>query len=366
MLIAHTESSHGWGGQEIRILTESKMLISRGHRIILLADPDSLIAQRAELYGVRVHPLRLEKKRLREVFAMRKALHSLKPDIVSTHSSTDHWVTALARLLISSKPAIVRTRHISAPVSSNLATRWLYRTGCEAVVTTGESIRQHLIESGLTDSHKARSVPTGIDLEDFGPRARQAHGHIRAQLKANEAAMIFGNVATLRSWKGHHDLISAFAQISADVPQSRLLIVGDGPQAESLRDLSKQLGVGNRVIFVGHQQDVRQYFDAIDVFVFPSYANEGVPQAILQAMACGLPIITTAAGSIEEAVSDYPAATIVRPQRVDELARAMFQFEDRRLVQRISLPKSVQERINITLMADKMERVYQEVLTRSS
>ena len=91
-----------------------------------------------------------------------------------------------------------------------------------------------------------------------------------------------------------------------------------------------------------------------------------MPQAILQAMACGLPIITTAAGSIEEAVSDYPAATIVRPQRVDELARAMFQFEDRRLVQRISLPKSVQERINITLMADKMERVYQEVLTRSS
>jgi glycosyltransferase involved in cell wall biosynthesis len=358
MLIAHTESSHGWGGQEIRVLTESRELIKRGHQVVLLADAESLIAQRAADYQVPVQHLRLKKKRPSEIIAMALAIGKLRPDVISCHSSTDHWVAALARLFTAHKPVIIRTRHVSAPVNRNVGTRWLYRHGCAVVVTTGESIREHLTCDGLIAKEKVFSIPTGIDLSFFKSIDRQqARARIKHRVAINTDALLFGNIATLRSWKGQHDLIQAFAGVAAALPKAQLLIVGDGPQAESLQALVASLGLQTRVLFAGHQADVRDYFDALDVFVFPSYANEGIPQAILQAIAYGLPIITTHAGSIKEAVSDYAGATIISPRSVNQLTDAMLAAakEPRG---RVSVPERIQNRISIDAMADHMIAIY--------
>jgi glycosyltransferase involved in cell wall biosynthesis len=362
MLIAHTESSHGWGGQEIRVLTESRALIRRGHQVIVLADADSLIAQRATDYEVPVHRLRLKKKRFAEILAMAAAIDGLRPDLISTHSSTDHWVVAVAGLFTQHKPAVIRTRHVSAPVSRGIGTRWLYRSACAAIVTTGESIRAHLTHDGLVPQEKVFSIPTGIDLNFFKSTHReQARARIKSCVAIDDDSLLFGNIATLRSWKGQHDLIQAFALVAAELPQAKLLIVGDGPQAESLRALVASLGLGQRVLFAGHQSDVRDYFDALDVFVFPSYANEGIPQAILQAMAYGLAIITTTAGAIEEAVAGYPAANIVAPRDVAQLADAMRGF-GRQMPGRVSLPDAIYQRIDIDAMTHQMVAVYERVL----
>ena len=358
MLIAHTESSHGWGGQEIRVLTESRELIKRGHQVVLLADAESLIAQRAADYQVPVQHLRLKKKRPSEIIAMALAIGKLRPDVISRHSSPDHGVAALARLFTAHKPVIIRTRHVSAAVNRNVGTRWLYRHGCAVVVTTGESIREHLTCDGLIAKEKVFSIPTGIDLSFFKSIDRQqARARIKHRVAINTDALLFGNIATLRSWKGQHDLIQAFAGVAAALPKAQLLIVGDGPQAESLQALVASLGLQTRVLFAGHQADVRDYFDALDVFVFPSYANEGIPQAILQAIAYGLPIITTHAGSIKEAVSDYAGATIISPRSVNQLADAMLAAakEPRG---RVSVPERIQNRISIDAMADHMIAIY--------
>lgn len=358
MLIVHTESSHGWGGQEIRVLTESRELINRGHQVVVLADADSLIAQRASAYGVPVQTLRLKKKRFAEIRAMASAINALQPDVISTHSSTDHWVVAIARLFARHKPAVIRTRHVSAPVSRGMSTRWLYRSGCAAVVTTGESIREHLTHDGLVPKEKVFSIPTGIDLGFFkSSNQQQARARITSSVAIDSDALLFGNIATLRSWKGQHDLIQAFALIAAELPAAQLLIVGDGPQAESLRARVASLDLKSRVFFAGHQADVRDYFDALDVFVFPSYANEGIPQAILQAMAYGLAIITTTAGAIEEAVAGYPAATIIAPRDVAQLAGAMRGF-GRQRPGRVSLPEAICQRIDIGAMTDHMIAIY--------
>lgn len=368
MFIVHTESSHGWGGQEIRVLTESRELITRGHRVLVLADADSLIAQRAALYGVPVEHLRLKRKRPTEIRAMFSAVNRLRPDVISTHSSTDHWVAAVARIFSMHRPAIVRTRHVSAPVARNISTRWLYRFGCEAIATTGESIRKHLIHDGLVAIDKVFSVPTGIDLGFFQSQGRSAaRQRIAAQVGIDPSATLFGNIATLRSWKGQHDLIAAFAGIASSIPTAQLLIVGDGPQAQSLRDLTKSMGMQDKVFFAGHQQDVRDYFDALDVFVFPSYANEGVPQAILQAMAYGLHIITTRAGSIEEAFAGYPAVTVVKERAPDALAMAMREIVERssgKTIKRVGLYPEVRTRIDLTGMADKMLEIYRRASGR--
>ncbi|MDD5250026.1 MAG: glycosyltransferase family 4 protein, partial [Rhodocyclaceae bacterium] len=126
MRIVHTEASCGWGGQEIRILTEAQGLIGRGHQVSLLCPAEAPIFREAERYGVPAEALPIGRKNLRGWLALRRWLKHHAVDVVNTHSSTDSWLAALACAFRAEAPAIVRTRHISAAVPRNATTRWLY------------------------------------------------------------------------------------------------------------------------------------------------------------------------------------------------------------------------------------------------
>ncbi|MEK7206532.1 MAG: glycosyltransferase family 4 protein, partial [Pseudomonadota bacterium] len=113
MHIVHTEASRGWGGQEIRVLTEAEGMIRRGHRVTLLCPPDARILAEAGLRNVPVAVLPIGRKRLRGILAVYRWLKANPADVVNTHSSTDTWLVALAALLLKNPPPLVRTRHIS-------------------------------------------------------------------------------------------------------------------------------------------------------------------------------------------------------------------------------------------------------------
>lgn len=317
MRILHTEASTGWGGQEIRILTESKKFVEMGHDVYLAANHDSLILKRAQDFGIQTYPTNLRKKTLSGLISLFKTIRSVNPDIVSCHSSTDHWLTAIARVFSTKKFAIVRTRHISAQIHQNFPTRWLYNSGADQIMTTGTIINQILTANNFVKSAKITSVPTGIDTNNYQPSnpliAKQS-------LNIPTNTYVFGIVATLRSWKGHAYLIEAFKKISS--PNLHLLIVGDGPKMQELKNLAQELSLTN-ITFTDNVKNPAKYLQAMDCFVLPSYANEGVPQALLQAMACGLPIITTQIGGIPECSKDYANKIYVLEKDSSALAKAM-------------------------------------------
>jgi glycosyltransferase involved in cell wall biosynthesis len=318
MRILHTEASSGWGGQEIRILTESQVFIKHGHEVAIAADIDSQIAKRAHEYGVPIYAIQLNKKRLADLLALKKVIQSFQPDVISCHSSTDHWLSAIARLIMPSKFAIVRTRHISAPVTRNRTTRWLYNNGTDILMTTGQSIREQLLADCFVDEQNVFSVPTGIDTDKFIP------GNLlekRQRLGLPQNHYIFGIVATLRSWKGHTHLIEAFHLLNN--PNASLVIVGDGPQMEHYQTLAKENSQSKNIYFTGNQADVLPYLQAFDCFVLPSYANEGVPQALLQAMAVGLPVIACPIGGIPESLNHYEHGCLAEEKNPIALCLAM-------------------------------------------
>jgi len=121
-------------------------------------------------------------------------------------------------------------------------------------------------------------------------------------------------------------LLDAFAQL--DRPAVRLLIVGDGPMRPFIEDKVNELGLRDRVILAGQRNDPERWMQALDVFCLPSYANEGVPQAVLQAMACGLPIVTTPVGAILEAVRNDESALVVPPKDANALANSLQRLLD--------------------------------------
>jgi glycosyltransferase involved in cell wall biosynthesis len=356
--IVHTEASLGWGGQEIRILTEAAGMILRGHQVTLLCPPQARIFQEAGLRGVPVESLEIGRKNLKGLLAMYRWLKNHRVDVINTHSSTDTWLVALASALLPVAPPLVRTRHISAPVPDNLPTRWLYQSATRHVVTTGEKLRRQLIEQNRYDPASLTSVPTGIDTAHFVPGEREA---ARRSLGLAADGMVVGIVATLRSWKGHTYLLDAFAGLADR--STRLLIVGDGPQRDALQARVAELGLGERVVMPGNQRDVLPWLHAIDIFVLPSYANEGVPQALLQAMSCGLPVIGTPIGSITEAVEHQRTGLIVEPRQTNRLRNALeLLLGDPVLRHNLGAAAVVdgRNRFGMEKMLDKMESIFME------
>ncbi len=318
--VLHTESSLGWGGQEIRVLTEAKIFSKYGHEVIIAADKTSMIAKRAHLYGVRCDGINLQKKRLADLFSLRKLIKEVRPDVISCHSSTDHWLSALARLTLNIKPAIVRTRHISTHVHRKLSSKWLYNNGCESIMTTSESIKDDLTRDKFVRT-PATSVPTGIDTDVFVPGNKLKQ---RKLLKLPQKHFIFGIAATLRSWKGHSDLIEAFNLLKN--PLCTLIIIGDGPQMENCKKLAKNSSYPENIKFIGDLQNIVPYLQGMDCFVLPSYANEGVPQALLQAMSVGLSIISCPVGGIPETLRNYKRAILTKPKSPELLSKAMLKI----------------------------------------
>src|SRR5205085_1878739 len=236
----------------------------------------------------------------------------------------------------------------------NPLSRWLYRRATR-IVTTGEALKRDLAERTGVPPERIESVPTGADAERYRPGDKQA---ARTALGLPAQALLIGIVATLRSWKGHRYLLEALPE------RAMLVIVGDGPQREALTAQAASLGIAQRVRFAGNQRDVVPWLQALDIFALPSYANEGVPQALVQAMLVGLPCVTTHVGSIAELAKDGATALVVPPKDVAALRRAL----ERLIADPVlgaalgaAARRHCAERMSYERMLDRMEAIYAAV-----
>jgi glycosyltransferase involved in cell wall biosynthesis len=360
--ILHTESSLGWGGQEIRILTEARGMLDRGHRVMLLTPANAEIFPAAKRLDVPVEAIDIATKRIKPLFALRRWLkqHGGEYDIINTHSSTDSWLSAVACATLHGRPALVRTRHVSTPINNHFSTRWLYDKATAHIVTTGEALRQQLHRDNGYALARMTSVRTGISLDKFRPLDKQS---MRTKLSLENRPTI-GIVATLRDWKGHEDLLDAMVLLREQSPafsEWRLVIVGDGPEREKLVQKIAARKLDGIVKLVGNQDNVPEWLSAFDIFSLPSYGNEGVPQGIMQAMACGLPVVCTSVGAIAEAVLDGSTGIMVATRNPRALADGLAQLMNDAQT-RVQMGSSghdfARQHFGVDVMLDKMEAVF--------
>lgn len=358
--IVHTEASCGWGGQEIRILTEAAGLIERGHRVELLCPQEATIYQAAAGYGVPVTALPIGRKNLRSLWAMRQWLrqHGHRVDVLNTHSSTDSWLVALANCTLSHPAPVVRTRHVSSPINTKRSTFWLYQSAVQHLVVTGQPLLEQLVQQNGFAAESMTSIPTGIDLSRFTPGVK---AEAREVLGIPEGRWL-GILATLRDWKGHEYLFEALAQLQSSFPELRLLVIGDGPYRDRLDARLGRMALGERVWFVGQQSNPERWLQALDLFVLPSYGDEGVSQAVMQAMACQLPVITTPIGGMADAVQHEHNGIMVPPKNSEALAgaiRDLLLHPERCEQLAKQAHQDAQARFGRDVMLNRMEAVFQ-------
>jgi len=338
-------------------------MIERGHTVTLVAPPDTPIAAAAARIAVPVVPLPIHSKRPGSLRSLRCWLSEERPriDVVNTHSSTDSWLTAIACATMRGAPPMVRTRHVSTTVNNLPTTRWLYQHATTQIVTTGQALKRQLVRDNGIPPGRITSVPTGIDLTRFVPGEPCL---ARARLGLPQRATL-GIVATLRDWKGHDYLFEAIALDREKWRGWGLVVVGNGPHRPKLEAHAAALGLSDCIHFVGQQDDVVQWLQALDLFALPSYGEEGAPQALMQAMACGIPVVSTPVGAIEEVVEDEVSGLLVIPRSPEALAAGLGRLrDDRPLRARLAAQARAraQRDFGINLMLDRMETVFRRVL----
>jgi len=360
--VLHTESSNGWGGQELRILTESNSLNATGKfECACLISDKGQMQIRNPFNTVSLTPGPIGSKTISGIFFVIRTLKEVNPDVVVTHSSTDSWLVAIARVLSRRVFSIIRVRHVSAPISKNFLTKWLYSSAAK-IVTTSEAIKEHIAARLGIDDSKIFAVPTGVDTSYFSPCTTQVKMKLRRKWSISDRTFVFGMVSTLRSWKGHSYAIRALKRLE-DL-DCLLIIVGDGPQFENLKIEVDALGISERVIFRGYISDVREDLYTFDAFLQPSYANEGVSQSLLQAMASGLPVIVSDIGGLNEVVVEQSNGLICPPQDDEHLAQYMRALVDQTFDRKClgkAARKDVEKNHSLESMRLQMERLLESV-----
>jgi glycosyltransferase involved in cell wall biosynthesis len=167
---------------------------------------------------------------------------------------------------------------------------------------------------------KIRVIDNGISLDRFEKRVETKK--MKTQLGLGEKTRVIGTIGSLVIEKGHIYLLEAARQILDVVKDLKFLIVGDGPLRKALEEKSEELGIKKDVIFMGQRKDVPELLTVMDIFVLPSI-KEGLPVALLEAMAAKRPIVATRVGAIPRVIESKDIGILVEPKDISGLREAL-------------------------------------------
>jgi glycosyltransferase involved in cell wall biosynthesis len=357
--VLHTEASRGWGGQEVRILTEVGWLQTLGWRVLLACQPGSGILSRASRASVPAIPLVMRASwDLRALIRLVALIRREKVGLVHTHSSIDGWLGGMAGRLAG--VPVVRSRHVSIPIRR----RWnpVYSLLADRIVASGDAVRRILIDAGV-DPSGVVVLPSGVDLERFSPGP--ACPRVRAEFGLT--GPVIGSVAMFRGSKGHAELLEAFDRLGGEVPDACLLLVGDGIRRRSVERLAEARGLGGRAVFTGFREDVPDLLRTMDCFVLASTRTEGVPQSLLQAMAVGCPVVASAVGGIPDVVQHGVNGLLVPPGDPAALAEAIRTVFVKPVAAREMAERGralVHARFSHVQALERLDRLYRELICR--
>ena len=321
-LIIHTEASLGWGGQEIRILTECCWFREKGFRCVLMAPPGSPIAETFLKQGFEVIAVTFQKSsQIGDFFKCLQVFRDMSPYLVGSHSNIDTRV-ALAAAACAGIRRRVRYRHVSIPVRPSPWNHFIYRIITTRIITTAHAITAALSKDFSLPSGFAQSIPTGVANTDLSDK-NVARSSVRESLGIPQTARIITQVSVLRAWKGHQYLLAAFDQLATIHQDLHLVLVGGGPGLEYLPAQIAGLSSRDRVHLVGHQEDTYPFFKAADIAVLASTGGEGVPQSTLQCFSCATAFVGTDVGGIPDIVTSGENGLLVPPADSQQLAKAL-------------------------------------------
>lgn len=267
---------------------------------------------------------RLSGAGLRDPRAVLRALRLIRawdPDIVHTHLVKSDLAGQLAARLARRRRII--TLHNTDPWRRNALLSGIYRLvtgGADACIAVAENVAEHAARCGSYDGRRIEVVRNGVDLGRF------AAGRVAAMdlsgFGVPRDAVVIAKIGRFTAQKDHGNFLQAAALLAERQPRAHFLITGDGELAEQIRGQARRLGLGpERLTFTGNLRDMPALLAAIDIFMLAS-KWEGLPMVLLEAMAMGVPVVSTAVGGVPDLLEDGRNGLLVPPSDPAALAAA--------------------------------------------
>jgi glycosyltransferase involved in cell wall biosynthesis len=364
------ESSGGGTGRHVLDLAEA--FVARGVDVHLIYSPpraDAIFLERVKaIAGLRATQVAMRTAPhpgdLGVVWRVRRYMKAWGPfDLIHGHSSKGGAIARLAAL--GTRTGAVYTLHGLIMMDPGLPRwKWLFYLSIELtlslrtrrIIAVSPEESRGAVRVGLGSS-RVVTIPNGIGVMRVTPReaARRAMG-------VPPGAIVVGYVGRLVDQKAPDVLIRAFAAAANKVPSLRLAMVGAGPLDEPMRELSRALGVAERVVWLG-ERDARDVFAGFDMFALSS-RKEGLPYVVLEALVMGLPVVATSSAGVELLVTTGENGAVVAPGDDVAFGRALAETAaDRERMRRYGVvSRERAARLTVGAMAERTLAVYVQCL----
>lgn len=318
-----------------------------------------------ESFGFPVHYLSKSKFDPTTLPALLSLLKRLEVDVIQTHG---YGATTFGRAA-----ALVRTMPNVLHEHANLTdTPWFQKIPdklldprTDVAVAVSESTREFCIKARRLSPERVKKVYLGAPLEEFRPATEEQALEAKRSLSLPVDVRVCGTVTRLHESKGNRYFVEAAAQVGKVLPDVRFVLVGEGPLQPELEARARELGITDRVVFLGFQRDVAACLASFDIAVFPSLW-EGTPLTVFEAMAMAKPIVSTNVDGLEEVLRHDDNARVVPSRDPGALAAEMIRMlNDPSLRERFGERALASSReFDIQTFVNKMERLYELLVGR--
>jgi sugar transferase (PEP-CTERM/EpsH1 system associated) len=366
--VAHVVLSMEIGGLESVVLDLVRESPRLGQGVaVACTERTGALAAQVEALGVRVSCVHKRPGvRLETIGRLVSVLREYRPDVVHTHQIGALFYAGPAARR-AGVPVVVHTEH-GKHYGECRRTRWIgWLAGRHAArfLCVSADIAAAAEAHRIVPRRKIHVVPNGIDTDRF--RDGGNPGLLRQSLGIPPGAPLIGTVGRLCEVKRQDLLIRAFHRVRARVADAHLLLVGDGPLMGELSALAAGLGLADQVHFAGYQPRPEPYLHAMDVFALSS-RSEGMPLAVLEAWAAGLPVVATRVGGLPDLIDDGGTGLLVSFGDEDALAGSLCDLiADPDFTRRLGEAgrNRVESHFSLRRMADEYQRHYVELLRRA-
>ncbi|MCE9951439.1 glycosyltransferase [Aeromonas allosaccharophila] len=289
----------------------------------------------------------------------RRLIKQFKPDVVHSHMVHANLFARMLRVTTQIKKLIC-TAHSS---NEGGRLRMLAYSSTDHLCDISTNVSQEAVDisvkRGASPASRIIAMHNGIDTERFSFNS-ECRSFLRKQLNLEDNMPLILAVGRLTAAKDYPNLLNAFSLLPADLNHAQLAIIGTGEQQAKIEALTAQLGLTERVHFLGLQHNVHEWMSAADIYVISS-AWEGMPLVLLEAMACERIVVATDCGGVKEVLGDcgilVPAKNI--PALTQGLQQCLALNSDAAKVQGEAARSRVVEKYSLTAQADKWLRLYQ-------